>query len=119
MNIKDFVTLNILSFSAYFNVFVSFYVFFIENVFSKIPKNLYITIEQVSTFYAYYFIFVIVCIAFFLVEYFVRLKLGTKSIKISKDKLIKNKQKYFFYAGLAIALLFSMLFSCLIIILYI
>lgn len=115
MNLKYFLSLNILSLSAYLNILMTIYVFCLESVF-KIPPKIYITLEDLSNFYAYYFIFVIICLCFFAIEHFLKKrkpKLQTKFTYKHFEKL----HSYLFYAGLATVLLFMILFLCLIIIL--
>lgn len=115
MKLKNLISLNILSFCAYLNLFLCFYVFFIEgSLANNHHKELYITIEKLSEVLSVFLLIGYLLIIAAVIEYFKKKK-HKENNDNSSEKTVFEKISCVSHSLLFV---FSMIYETLFLIFY-
>lgn len=118
MELKKFVSLNVLAFCGYLNLFFGFYAFFIQIVVAEdIPKNFILSLYDISYVFQIFLYIGYILIGAVIVEFFIK----RKHIKESQNSAVASKSvqkiilsiiySLIIYIGLLLEILFVIAYT--------
>lgn len=118
MELKKYVSLNVLAFCGYLNLFFGFYAFFIQIVVAEdIPKNFILSLYDISYIFQIFLYIGYFLIAAVIVEFFIK----RKYIKESQNSAVASKSvqkiilsiiySLIIYIGLLLEILFVIAYT--------